>query len=214
VRKPGFESDMSNDKTSLVTLLLCFLPSLCLSTVYYELNGNITSIQVDFVPGFTGEYPCIGALQIDRWDVSRLLVGLCTRSSSGLSGAIGYLQSHTDSGLTQSVNVLYGDITSSRPIRGNVTDGYNISAEMISPQYLYQTVDRRILFSDVKSCGRQIQIDTELVSTVHGPCSLSGTLDLSDTVTFNQSLIFGMTYYEDRDMWVYALVNLVLINTT
>jgi hypothetical protein len=70
--------------------------------------------------------------------------------------------------------VLYGDITSSRPIRGNVTDGYNISAEMISPQYLYQTVDRRILFSDVKSCGRQIQIDTGLVSTVHGMSSLLG----------------------------------------
>ena len=64
--------------------------------------------------------------------------------------------------------VLYGDITATRPIRGNVTDGYNQSAEIISPQYLYQTSDRRILFSDVRSCGRQVDIDTGLVSTVHG----------------------------------------------
>ena len=64
--------------------------------------------------------------------------------------------------------VLYGDITATRPIRGNVTDGYNQSAEIISPQYLYQTSDRRILFPDVRSCGRQVDIDTGLVSTVHG----------------------------------------------
>lgn len=41
-----------------------------------------------------------------------------------------------------------------------------------------------------------------------GVCG-SGTLDLDPVTTLEQRLIFGMTFYEDKQMWVFALVNLV-----
>ena len=39
----------------------------------------------------------------------------------------------------------------------------------------------------------------------------NGTLDISPRESFNQRLIFGMTFYEEKDMWVFAIVNLVSV---
>lgn len=39
----------------------------------------------------------------------------------------------------------------------------------------------------------------------------NGTLDISPRESFNMRLIFGMTFYEEKDMWVFAIVNLVSV---